>query len=188
MVAGEASYPYTQQLLLLDQCQGQHTVPKELEIVRSPLVLSEWHTLLQSHPDKQFVHYIVTGIEKGFRIGFSDTEVTCHSAEHNLLPASSNPEVVSKYLADVTLGRIVGPLPPLQVPGVHISPFSVIPKGHTLGKWRFIVNLSSPAGGSVNDGIPPKWCSLVYIKVDDVARRGTIGQRASLAKMDVQQA
>ena len=74
MAAGEVSY--TQQLLLLYQCQGQSTVPKELEIVRSPLVLSEWHTLLQSHPDKQFVHYILTGIEKGVRIGFSDTEVT----------------------------------------------------------------------------------------------------------------
>ena len=71
-------------------------------------MLSGWHTLLQSHPDKQFVHYILTGIEKGFRIGFSDTEVTRHLAERNLLSASSNPEVVSKYLAEeVTLGRVV---------------------------------------------------------------------------------
>ena len=55
------------------------------------------------------VHYILTGIEKGFRIGFSDTEVTRHLAERNLLSASSNPEVVSKYLAEeVTLGRVVG--------------------------------------------------------------------------------
>ena len=58
-------------------------------------MLSEWHALLQSHPDKQCVHYILTGIEKGVRFGFSDTEVTCHSAERNLLSASSNPEVVS---------------------------------------------------------------------------------------------
>ena len=36
-----------------------------------------------------------------------------------------------------------------------ISPFGVIPKGHTPGKWRLIVDLSSPKGGSVNDGIPP---------------------------------
>ena len=81
------------------------------------------------------VHYILTGIEKGFRIGFSDTEVTRHSAERNLLSASSNPEVVSTYLAEVvTLGWVVGPLPPQQMPGVHIRPFGVIPKGHTSGK------------------------------------------------------
>ena len=46
----------------------------------------------------QCVHYILTGIEKGLDLVFSDTEVTCHSAEHNLLSASRNPEVVSKYL------------------------------------------------------------------------------------------
>ena len=75
-------------------------------------------------------------IDKGFRFGFSNTDVTCHLAERNLLSASSNPEVISKYLAEVTLGRVDGPLSPQQVPGVHISPFSVIPKGHTPGKWR----------------------------------------------------
>ena len=88
-----------------------------------------------AHPDRQFVHYILTGIEKGFRIGFSDTEVTCHSTECNLLSESSNPEVVSKHLAeDVTLGQVVGLLPLQQVPGVHNTPFSVIAKGHMLGK------------------------------------------------------
>ena len=145
-------------------------------------MLSEWHTLLQSHLDKQFVHYILTGIEKEFRVGFGDTEVTCRSAE-NFLSASSNPEVVSKYPAEeVTLDQVVGPLPPQQVPGVHVSPFSVIPKGHMLGKWRLIVDLSSPAGGSGNDGISPEWCFLSYIKVDDVGRRGTIGQRSVTGK------
>ena len=94
--------------------------------------------------------------------------MTCHLAERKLLSASSN-QIVSKNLAEeVTLGRVVGPLPPQQVPGMHISPFGVIQKGHTPEKWRLIVDLSSPAGGSVNDGIPPEWCSLLYIKVDDV--------------------
>ena len=66
---------------------------------------------------------------------------------------------------------VIGPLPPQQVPGVHINPFGVIPKDDTPGKWRLIVDLSSPTGGSVNDGIPPEWCSLSYMKVDDVARQ-----------------
>ena len=97
-----------------------------------------------------------------------------------MLSASSNPEVVSKYLAEeMTLGLVVGPLPPRQVPGVHISPFRVIPKGHTPGKWQLIVDLSSPSRGrSINDGIPPEWCSLLYIKVDDVARHVAELQRS----------
>ena len=45
-----------------------------------------------------------------------------------------------------------------------------------------------PTGGSVNDGIPPEWCSLSYIKVDDVARHvAQLGSGALLAKMDIQQ-
>ena len=53
-----------------------------------------------------------------------------------MLSASSNPEIVSKYLAEeMMLGRVVGLLPPQQVPGVHINPFGVMPKGHTPEKW-----------------------------------------------------
>ena len=50
-----------------------------MQRVSSQLVLTECHTPLQSHLDKQFEHYILT-----FIIGFGDTEVTCHSAECNL--------------------------------------------------------------------------------------------------------
>ena len=39
---------------------------------------------------------------------------------------------------------------------VQISKFGVIPKGHSPGKWRLIVDLSSPASHSVNDGIDPR--------------------------------
>ena len=100
------------------------------------------------------------------------TEVTCHSAECNLLSVNSNPEVVSKYLAEaVALGWVLGLLTSQQVPAVHMSPFGVIPKGHTPGKWRLIVNLPSP-----DDGIPPEWCSLSHIEVDDVARHQNIGK------------
>lgn len=82
----------------------------------------------------------------------------------------------------MTLGHVVGPLPPRQVPGVHISPFRVIPKGHTPGKWQLIVDLSSPAGGSINDDIPAEWCSLSYIKVDGVARHVAQLQRSVIGK------
>ncbi len=41
-----------------------------------------------------------------------------------------------------------------------------MPKGHTPGKWRLIVDISFPAGGSVNDGIDPGLCSLQYTSAD----------------------
>ena len=70
----------------------------------------------------------------------------------------------------MALGRVVGPLPVGSIPGVQVSPFGVIPKGHTPGKLRLIIDLSSPSGYSVNDGISPDLCSLSYINVDDISR------------------
>ena len=48
----------------------------------------------------------------------------------------------------------------------HISRFGVIPKRHTPNMWRLIINLSHPAGHSVNDDIPKSLCSLSYVTVD----------------------
>ena len=66
-----------------------------------------------------------------------------------------NASVVQEYLdKEVTLGRIVGPVSPEMVPvGTQLSAFGVIPKSNQPGKWRLIVDLSSPGGRSVNDGI-----------------------------------
>ena len=73
--------------------------------------------------------------------------------------------------------------------GVHCSPFGVIPKKGKAGRWRLIVDLSSPAGGSVNDGISPELSSLSYISVDEVMRRVLeLGRGALMAKADIKQA
>ena len=88
---------------------------------------------------------------------------TAKKAASNLLSASQNPEVVTKYIQDeVNLGRLISPLQPEFTTRVHASPFGVIPKDHT-GKWHLIVDLSSLAGSSVNDGIDPTSCSLTNI-------------------------
>ena len=52
-----------------------------------------------------------------------------------------------------------------------------------------IVNLSSPRGNSVNDGINKEWCSLLYISVDDVAARiVSLGKGEIMAKFDLKSA
>ena len=111
-------------------------------------------------------------------------------ARCNLLSAEKNPEVVAAYLQEeVALGRVVGPLPVGSIPGVQVSPFGVIPKGHTPGKWRLIVDISSPSGYSINGGISPNLCSLSYINVDDVSRVvASLGRGTLLAKVDLKSA
>ena len=40
-----------------------------LGAIVTPYVVAEWERLLASHPDRDFVAYIVRGITSGFRIG-----------------------------------------------------------------------------------------------------------------------
>lgn len=49
-----------------------------------------------------------------------------------------------------------------------MSPFGVILKSEP-GEWRLILDLSCPAGKSVNDSIVKELCSLSYTTVDDIA-------------------
>ena len=63
---------------------------------------------------------------------------------------------------------MLGPFDLGELPGLHVSKFGVIPKSNQPGKWRLILDLSSPNGCSVNDGIEKKVCSLQYVKIDEV--------------------
>ena len=72
---------------------------------------------------------------------------------------------------------------------VHISPIGLVPKGHTTGKWRVIVDLSSPMGCSVNDGIDADLCSLRYASLDDALKLiSRLGPGTQLVKMDLKDA
>ena len=109
-------------------------------------------------------------------------------AVSNCPSAEAHPQVVADYIRkEVTLGRFIGPFTPERVPaGTHLSKFGVIPKGHIPGKWRLIMDLSSPKGLSVNDGIAPPLCTLRYVTVDEIAAvAATLGRGA---KLDIESA
>ena len=73
--------------------------------------------------------------------------------------------------------------------GVHVSLFGVIPKKSKPNKWRLILDLSSPTGHSVNEGIDKELSTLKYVSVDEVvARVLSQGKGVMLAKMDIKQA
>ena len=188
--AGTEKYPYIQHLLEFEQRVGGAPVPAWLQKVTTPLILREWIIELRDHPDAEFRSYILNGIKNGFRIGFNRA-ATCKSASFNMRSAIENAEVVQEYLKkEVSLGCILGPVPPERVPaGAQLSPVGVIPKSSQLGKWRLIVDLSSPDAKSVNAGIEPELCSLQYLRLDEViAEVSRIGRGAQLAKLDIESA
>ena len=102
--------------------------------------------------------------------------------------ALDNVQVISQYLEDERqLGRIIGPIPPHAAPlSTQLSPIGVIPKSSQPGKWRLIVDLSSPHGENVNDGIEADLCSLEYLRLDEVTNRIAKSGRGTMqAKMDI---
>ena len=160
-------------------------LPQELTRITTPLRWRTWEKALGSFPDREFAAYIVSGIREGFRIGFDYCRYQrLKSKARNLGSAYEHPNIVGDYLSDeLREGRIAGSQRLLQL---HFSSFGVIPKRSQPGKWRLILDLSSPEGRSVNNGIDQASCSLSYVSIDDVAAETLrYGRGALIAKSDI---
>ena len=186
-----ARYNYLNDLLQMEKCipHTARIVDRRLGSITTPLREAQWERALEKHPDREFVRWLLQGIREGFRIGY-DRSNRCTPSKRNLRSAQDNPSVVEQYLSkELELGRILGPFNPQSFGNIQISPFGVIPKSQ-LGKWRLIVDLSSPEAESVNDGIDRPMCSLKYITVDDIVENVIKcgGKGALLGKLDIQSA
>ncbi len=165
----------------------QCKLPVEAQQIHTPLQAEAWQRMLADHPDRQLVEWMVRGIRQGFRMGFQQDPGVLKQTKQNLLSVKQHPEVVQEYLdRQQKMGRVfaVGKLGQAAKLGVHCSPFGVIPKKGKAGRWRLIVDLSSPAG--VNDGISAELSSLSYTLVDEVMRKVLeLGRGARMAKADI---
>ena len=74
------------------------------------VVTLAWH--LRTHPDADFVSFVLRGLTEGFHIGYS-LEAGLHSSAHNHPSSHANEHVVSEYMGtEVAAGWMVGPLLP----------------------------------------------------------------------------
>ena len=119
----------------------------------TPLVAEQFAWELRFHPQQPQLDFVLDGIRHGFKLGFSPSQ-KLKSAKKNKPSATQHASVIDAYLAnEVSLGRVAGPFNSPPFPNLQLSSFGVIPKKGQPGKWRLIVDLSSPWGASVNDGI-----------------------------------
>lgn len=171
----------TEHLLALEACR-----PLEAKVyqrdwlqVTTPLKVEVFEAALASHPDQDFRRYICSGIRHGFHVGFNYQHTRCRPARDNMKSAQehgvrsqTNSWPVSAYQSSLGSSESL--------------------RGHPKsepGKWRLILDLSSPNGYSVNDGIAKDLCSLSYVSIDDiVARVVNTGRGAMLAKFDLKSA
>ena len=125
----------------------------ELTKISTPLKVDVWRTALQSHPDRRLAEYIVRGLSTGFRVGF-DGSRRLLSAERNLPSATDQARVVTQYIRDeVTLGRVVGPLP--ISPSLHHGCFPCMKIRHlvcaTCVRYRGARSLATHVANSLKE-------------------------------------
>ncbi len=165
-------------------------MPQELSKIITPLSSASLKEQLRGHPDREFAAYIVRGVSEGFRIGFNSGLVSLKQRSGNMPLADEHPEVVTGYIQkERELGRLMQVKQAEVLTPIHTNPFGVIPKKSGINRWRLILDLSSPLGHSMNDGIEKELASLSYVSVDEVVQRVLRwGRGTLLAKMDVRQA
>ena len=186
------SYHYMKDLLGLNshqngRCHAAFSHPWKLPLEELTVDVSVWKKELSSHPDQQFANLIIAGLEEGFRIGFNRSHVI-HPASSNL--RIHNPQIVSEYLArEVALNRMWKFPAKIAPSGTHISPMGIIPKKNKPNKWRLIIDLSSPNGFSINEGISPELSSLSYVSLEHLSSLVlAAGKEAWLVKEDIKEA
>ena len=148
----------------------------------------EWERYLAVHPDQRFAAFIRRGLSTGFRIG-ADPSAPLRTPPGNFPSVRANSAQVSKYIrGEVELGRLQEVKADAR-PLMRCNPIGLIPKQSQPGKFRLIVDLSSPRGASVNQAIPAELCSLRYTSVPEaVSKILPYGRGALLAKLDLQSA
>ena len=170
------TYEYTSDLLALEGPLAQ------TQFVNIP---PSWVPVLNSLPDMQFAGYLARGLSEGFKIGFRGTPL--RSCRNNMPSVSHKAEAVDHFVREeVHAGRLVQQL---ETAKVHVSPIGLVPKQGRPDSFRIIVDLSSPPGYSVNDGIDGGWCSLSYTTVSEAARLAlSCGTGALMGKVDLKSA
>ena len=156
------------------------------EGIVSPVNVDLLEHLLEAHPDRSLVSFVVSGFRVGFDIGFVGE--FRYSNPPNLLSARNNPRpVTAAILKEVQRRHASGPFlhPPFLT--LHCSPLGAVPKKD--GSTRIILDLSSPRGNAINEGIPKEAFTVRYSSFDDaVDLIRSLGKGSYMAKMDIKHA
>ena len=128
--------------------------------------------------------FVLSALHFGFHVGFNSSSVSLRSVVGNMPSALSQPAVINDYLRNKLLR---GPYQSPLLVNLHVSRLGIIPKNCQLGKWRLILDLSSPLGGSINDRIPKEAFSVQYLKIDSIIDGiMSYGNSVLMAKFDVE--
>ena len=160
--------------------------------VNTPIHVNKLKIYLKKHPDRQFVHYLITGLTQGFDTGIKnlpDTSLECK----NLLSATSQKEVVSDLIQqELDKGFLAGPYQESPYPIHRINPIGIAESKYSKKK-RLIVDMSAPhndvENSSLNDLIDKDQFSLNYVTIDNAINLlKKYGRNSLMCKTDISDA
>ena len=156
--------------------------------IQTPINVEVLARYLRDYPCPGTRDYLISGFTHGFDIGFRGSFEDTNNRPRNLRSARDNAAQVTEAISrELRRGHTSGPFPYPPFPHTHCSPIGSAPKPD--GSVRLILDLSSPRGDSVNEGISKEEFSCKYAKFDDaVSIVLHLGQGAYLAKADIKHA
>ena len=175
----------SQALVRSQHVRARNRTPIPTSII-TPINISTFASLIDGFPDRRIREEVLHGLTHGFDIGFNGLGIP--TTPRNLRSARENAEAVSAAVQlEVDRGHTAGPFdePPFAV--LHCSPLGAAPKKD--GSVRLVLDLSSPRGCAINEGISREEFSVQYSSFDDAVNLvRTIGTSAFLAKLDIKHA
>ena len=145
----------------------------------TPIHVSKLPEYLVRHPDQQAVRFITEGLTHGPCVA---------TRPRNSLSARENPGEVSKAIQkELIRGHSSDPFAEPPFTQTHCSPIGAV--GKPDGSYRLILDLSSPRGEAVNEGIDRQEFSVTYSRFDDaIDIVHALGRGAYMAKIDIRHA
>jgi hypothetical protein len=130
---------------------------------------------------------LVNGFANGFFIPFTGKRQ--FRLSNNLPSLKGHSALVQSHISqELKADRVAGPFSEPPFPHLQVSPLGLVPKKEP-GKYRLIHHLSYPEGLSINDFIPPQFCTVQYQSTEDaVSMIRKLGPGTLLAKMDIENA
>ena len=130
--------------------------------------------------------FLILGFSTGFRIGFMGSS-SLGRDKNNLSASRFSSDVSAAILKELQRGHTVGPFSALPFASFHCSPLGAVPKKDNT--VRIILDLSSPSGESINDGIPHEFFTVKYSSFDEAASLvRDMGKGSFMAKIDIKHA
>jgi hypothetical protein len=157
---------------------------------------NEWQRLLHRHPDKSLTTTLLDGLINGVHVEYHGDRTITRTISPNLPSTIGHENFINNTIAiGLAAGRVAGPFlaPPFH--NFISSPLGIVPKKHSINKYRLIHDLSWPRikidGKKVITGVNAEvygFDTVISVFDDAASMVVACGRGCWLTKLDIKSA